>query len=359
MSRKNKINKTKFFIKTFLFTIVFNAVIMNQIPLIDDVWALEPPDPMGIQALQPGETMSARREAMRERIDFARKLGNQKIDSFRLKKALTDQQRRFLRSQGITSEELSLAAPLPAPPAKWQGMPSTGSVKILTLLIEFLDHTHTNSRDFIHENLFGAGQSSRKPYESLSTYYKQASYDQLDFSSGTTLGWYKTLGNRSAISKTDNGRESLIKEALNHFNLQGHDFTQYDNNNDGVIDYLVIIWTGPDEGWASFWWGYQTQFQDSSFKLDGVGLNRYSWQWESRPVGGTFNPLVVIHETGHALGLPDFYDYDDTIGPQGGVGGLDMMDANKGDHNCFSKWMLGWLTPTVVANGSKALTLKP
>jgi len=57
--------------------------------------------------------------------------------------------------------------------------------------------------------------------------------------------------------------------------------------------------------------------------------------------------LVIIHETGHALGLPDYYDYNGDIGPDGGVGGLDMMHGNWGDHNCFSKFMLDWLQPTV------------
>ena len=67
----------------------------------------------------------------------------------------------------------------------------------------------------------------------------------------------------------------------------------------------------------------------------------------------------MIHETGHALGLPDYYDYDDSVGPRGGVGGLDMMDANWGDHNSFSKFLLGWLTPQVRSSGSGVLTLGP
>jgi hypothetical protein len=36
-----------------------------------------------------------------------------------------------------------------------------------------------------------------------------------------------------------------------------------------------------------------------------------------------------------------------------------MMDANKFDHNCFSKWMLEWLTPTIVGNGTHNVTLNP
>jgi M6 family metalloprotease-like protein len=174
---------------------------------------------------------------------------------------------------------------------------------------------------------------------------------------GNTLGWYTTPYPRGDVSPTKNGRENLIREVLNYYDSQGHDFTQYDNDGDGVIDYFVVIWTGPDTGWSDFWWGYMTHFSDSSFTLDGKTLDVYSWQWEAKPWPGTFSPKVVIHETGHALGLPDLYDYDGSVGPDGGVGGLDMMDANWGDHNCFSKFILDWITPTTISSGSHDVTM--
>lgn len=98
-------------------------------------------------------------------------------------------------------------------------------------------------------------------------------------------------------------------------------------------------------------------FHDQTFEIDGKKLDTYSWQWEARSWPGTYSPLVVIHETGHALGLPDLYDYDKSVGPAGGVGGLDMMDANRGDHNCFSKFILDWITPTTISLGSQTVTM--
>jgi len=205
--------------------------------------------------------------------------------------------------------------------------------------------------------LFSTG-SGGFPYESLHNYYDRSSYTQLNIQ-GNTLGWYSTAYPRSSIPTNYVGRENLIKEVLNYYNSLGHDFTQYDNDLDGYIDYFVVIWTGPDTGWGSFWWGYMTHFQDSSYTLDGKHLDTYSWQWESRPVGGTFSPIVVIHETGHALGLPDLYDYDSGVGPDGGVGYLDMMDGNWGDHNCFSKFVLDWLTPTTINAACQTVTMNP
>jgi M6 family metalloprotease-like protein len=59
------------------------------------------------------------------------------------------------------------------------------------------------------------------------------------------------------------------------------------------------------------------------------------------------------------LGLPDYYDYDDTTGPKGGVGGWDMMDYNGGDHNAFSKYLLGWIDPLVIRSGTQKIILPP
>lgn len=300
-----------------------------------------------------------------QRIAFSQKIGNHQVKSSRHFQVLLQAGRSYLQGKGMSKKSVDrltvhhLTRPvLAAPPPAWRGMPTTGMVKIFALLIEFKDILHVNEANMINDALFSSLPESI-PCESLVNYYKRSSYGKLDLSGGTTLGWYKTDKKRSEIIQDTNGRESLIKEALNHFNAIGHDFKQYDNDNDGIIDYFMVFWTGPDNGWSNFWWGYQTDFTDPNFTLGGVKLGKYSWQWESNPVGSVFNPVVVIHETGHALGLPDLYDYDDVKGPAGGVGGADMMDANKFDHNCFSKWMLEWLTPTIIGNGTHNVTLNP
>ncbi|MCX5769287.1 MAG: hypothetical protein NTZ09_03295 [Candidatus Hydrogenedentes bacterium] len=63
----------------------------------------------------------------------------------------------------------------------------------------------------------------------------------------------------------------------------------------------------------------------------------------------SFNPQMLIHETGHALGLPDYYDYDKKKGIPGGLGKLDMMDNCCGNHNAFSRWLLDWIQPEIIS----------
>ncbi len=313
---------------------------------LGSAFALEPPTREQIERYKLDGTLAMR-------MAQARAFGNHKIPT-RMKDRLAYRLRNLsLERRGLAGSSVSRVL---APPPAWQGMPTSGTVKILALLISFNDYPGVTTPETFTSRLFGDGQGS-PPNDSLRNFYRRSSYNQLEIE-GDVLGWYQAPYARSTVAETDQGRQAVIKEALNYYEQQGHDFSQYDNDGDGTIDYFCVFWTGPHGEWSSFWWGYYTGFYDPSYRLDGKRLTAYSWQWElpNYPNGG-FGPSTIIHETGHALGVPDYYDYDDAIGPRGGVGGLDIMDST-GDHNCFSKFMLGWITPTVVSSGSRTVSLR-
>ncbi len=315
------------------------------------VGAMEKPTAADVARFQRNRTLAA------QQIARARAFGNDRADPQLVQEFQRRLTRMRLRMLGKSEAEIDTVLPV-MPPGTRPGLRSKGTNRIFALLIEFPDYPATVSVSTIDSKLFADGDGSNYPYESLRNYYRRSSYGMLEMQ-GATLGWYRTSYPRSSIAQTTSGRETVIKEALSYFDAQGHDFSQYDNNGDGVIDYFCVFWTGPDNGWANFWWGYYTSW-GSSFTLDGKQFSgaRYSWQWETRGTG-TFAATTVIHETGHSLGLPDLYDYDSAVGPRGGVGGLDMMDANFGDHNSFSKMLLDWLTPAIVTSGTTTFTLQP
>ena len=228
-----------------------------------------------------------------------------------------------------------------------KGLPSTGSPKMLVLLIDFDEYPARlgDTPEAMHERIFGGG--GQFPYESLSAYYRRSSYGKLNLD-GNVLGWYHA-GRRSDVTQTGKGREALIRRALRSYTE--HDFSQYDSDGDGQVDYFAVIWTGPVGEWATFWWAVAPKFSDRGFTVGGKRLNAYAWQgvankWEDP--AAEFQANILIHETGHALGLPDYYDYKPEVGPKGGLGYMDMMDASRYDHNCFSKMMLGWIEPRVL-----------
>jgi M6 family metalloprotease-like protein len=249
------------------------------------------------------------------------------------------------------------------------GLAPQGAQSIFVLLIEFPGFPGRTDPVVFDRKLFGNGEPSDYPYESLRNFYYRSSYQMLDIN-GAVLGWYRAKFPRFIYSgpfhtlRSVRGIKGLIKEALRSFD-GAVDFARFDNDGDGVIDYFCVIWTGPTTGWGSPWWGWcdaeKFFFGRDSFTIDGKRLGVFSWQPERnvREEESAFTPATIIHETGHALGLPDYYDYDPQQGPDGGVGGLDMMDAGQFDHNAFSKWMLGWLVPQVMIAGSNTITLQP
>lgn len=316
--------------------------------------AMDPPAPGMVQEYKKDGTFG-------QRLNRAREIGNDKM-SPALAKML---QYKLARLSGGGA-----ARTAQKPPPKDIGLPTAGAVKVLVLCIRFNDYLEFNSIDTVKDGMFGAGKNKNYPYESLNAFYKRSSYNQLDID-GNVLGWTDTYIKRAdfdpGASNYEQGikRENIIEQALGYWDMLGHDFSQYDNDKDGKIDYFIVIWTGPHTGWSSFWWAYQTGWwADPSFMLDGKTLGTYVWMPESmyseeddgKPT--EFRPRTVIHETGHALGLPDYYDYDGDVGPIGGVGGLDMMDSNWGDHNAFSKFVLDWITPTVYNDGDYSISLR-
>lgn len=265
-----------------------------------------------------------------------------------------------LEARGDLAERVTLAArlanhrlELAAPGVKVAGaggLPTTGTVRVLALLVDFPDAPHTVSAAVVDGFLFGSGDPRMYPKDSLRQFYLRSSFGKLDIR-GSTLGWYTASNPRAHYT---NRAGLLLQEVLQHFDAQGHDFSSYDNDSDGEIDSINVFWAGEVGEWATFWWGTTRRFLseggDSSFRVDGKAPGKFTWQPEDE------SPACVIHETGHMLGLPDYYDYDGEVGPRGGIGNMDVMAGDRGDHNGYSKWVLGWIAPPRVT-GSQATTL--
>lgn len=306
---------------------------------------------------RPGELERYKQDGSYERrVEYYKSTGNHQYDPDLAKRAQAKIRRAALEADGVPQAKIDSMAPIPPIGG---GMPTTGDVNVPAILIEFSDIQAPagNTNAFVDEGLFGNGDAANYPQESLHNYYDRASNKKLNLQ-GTTLGWYRTAYPRAQVPLTTVGREDLIKEAVTSFDAS-HDFAQYDHDNDGDIDYLLVIYAGPDTGFGSFWWAYAfSGFTDQNFTVDGKRISRFVFQFTDYG-GASFKPQVAIHETGHALGLPDLYDYDPATGPPGEIGGMDIMSANLGNHNGFDRWILDWTTPTVIGSGVKEVRFRP
>lgn len=262
------------------------------------------------------------------------------------------------------------------------GLPSIGSPKVLVIPIEF---TNSTAPANIVSNLEKAffGTSADTGWESLKSYYYKSSYGKLDISgtvlkpynTGKTTSYYDNLYKQylKDLEKYESGKTdeypdcveySIIREALKYYDNQIN-YQDYDYNGDGYIDSIYLVYTNKySEDSDSFWWAYTNEFlTEEQEYYDGVEADFYmfmSYEFFFDKLNNqtvNLNTETLIHETGHLLGLDDYYDYDSSTGPNGGIGGGDMMDYNVGDHNAYSKLMLGWIDPYVVNGNTTTLTL--
>jgi M6 family metalloprotease domain len=320
-----------------------------------------------------------------ERLARTLNLEQHKMSEGRRQRAFYKIRRAALEASGMTAAEIAetlssgpqMAFPFTAQPE----LKSAGTAKTLTILIDFKDlraatELPSLTVQAINDNIYGTGTADAatfKPHDSLHNYYSRASQGLVNVQ-GNVLGWHEFPKNRSeyepqkapatlppaqrrqvqaAFDNTANFR--LISGALDAYDAT-HDFAQYDNDNDGDIDLVTILYAGPRGGWGSFWWAYRWEFfipEASTKTFDGKRLKQFVFQFvDTRgPNGRDYNPTTLLHEMGHAFGLADYYDYAPGTGPDGGVGGLDMMHANQGNHCAFSRWLLDWIKPTVIGSG--------
>lgn len=273
------------------------------------------------------------------------------------------------------------------------GLPSTGNIDCLVVPVQFSDTQAITSADLEKLNKAFNGTAADTGWQSVSSYYALSSYNKLNLNYdiwGVNIG---TSGNVFTASHdstyynnynqtvdvgdytyTQYGNEVILLEVLEW--LEGQiDLTKYDTNNDGCIDAVYLIYSADVDyqSDSSIYWAYVTWYSGNR-QFDGKDAYYYLFagfdfmdedadradgtEYSGTIEGLNINASTYIHETGHLMGLDDYYDYDMTVGSGEGLGGADMMDYTVGDHGVYSKIMLGWITPTVVTE-SKTFTIEP
>jgi len=90
---------------------------------------------------------------------------------------------------------------------------------------------------------------------------------------GDVFGWYEGNHDRTYYHPNNNSsypwdndrRREIVREALLDADSLGTDFSLYDNDGDGGVDYFLVIYTGPHGAWATFWWvsGTNSKYAES------------------------------------------------------------------------------------------------
>ncbi|MFP4479227.1 MAG: M6 family metalloprotease domain-containing protein, partial [Candidatus Izemoplasmatales bacterium] len=253
------------------------------------------------------------------------------------------------------------------------GIPSMGDVNVLVFAIDFPDSPVTSNQPSLSdiETAFN-GESNDLDFESVRSYYQLSSYNQLNINADV-FGYY-TMSQNASYYQTENEKymaidpetgeyvyddsevthveSDIINELLTHYDDQIN-YDDYDSNNDGYIDGIYLIYNHPSESESDLWWAYQYNYSYTD-TFDGVKPDYYMWASNDFLDEGDddINARTYIHETGHMMGLDDYYDYSYEDDHNTGGLGTYMMDYNVGDHDPFSKILMGWIKPIVVESST-------
>jgi immune inhibitor A len=261
--------------------------------------------------------------------------------------------------------------------------PQIETFKALALLVEFTDQPRNTG---IAVTSFDSLLFSSTPgVKSVRNYYRETSYNQLDIVSvslPSAVGWrtapqpkgyyvngQKCLGNPADLVfpyySYPNNCQKLVEDLVQAVNA-AVDFSQYDNNGDGWVDTLMVIHAGPGAevtGSAADIWSHQWGVVYAPL-VDGVRVGSYTMQPEYIYTPGDLTIGVLAHELGHAFGLIDLYDVDNS---SAGVGNWSLMSGGSWNGpggngsspahlDAWSKVYMGFTTPQLVTT-SQPLTL--
>ncbi|MEE0927238.1 MAG: M6 family metalloprotease domain-containing protein [Bacteroidales bacterium] len=234
--------------------------------------------------------------------------------------------------------------------------PTHGTVKLLVILVGFSDlpFTYTN-QDFVNlvsqDNYNGTG--------SVKDYYRDNSDGQ--FIMDIDVAGPYTLPNSMAYYGGNNqygSDQNMVRFVSHSLNAADPDvdYSDYDNDGDGRVDAVHIIFAGTPESStqiANEIWPHRSNVSNEILK-DGMRFGPYSCSAEKRNVAAMDGIGTICHEFGHVLGFPDFYDTDYTGNGGNAVtpGDWDLMASGSYMNNsatpvglsAFERWIANWFT---------------
>lgn len=256
----------------------------------------------------------------------------------------------------------------------------------LLIMVNFKDKEFTIPRDTVDSMLNGV-HFTRK-YELDYTYYddygRSAHIQESVTSEGSArqyfqdqsfgqynpqfdvVGPYTLSQNYAYYGRNDDANVGyMIKEACELADADGADFTLYDNNHDGKVDFVYVLYAGEGEadgGEANTVWPHNYSLEyywTISCTVDGKEIANYACSNEWQHYGQVYNGIgTFCHEFSHVLGLPDLYETNSEYLWQGVHTLLDWDILDYGPYNndgntppaysAYERFYMGWITPRVL-----------
>jgi M6 family metalloprotease-like protein len=297
--------------------------------------------------------------------------------AFTMKRAWIQKAQRIKQQR-----ERYLAEQLANGPGMISALPSeyavSGTIQVPVFLCAFNNVAAVFDEVDMQNNLFD------DPTNTITDYYDEVSYGNLTMT-GTVYSPVQLLyndtyyeGGCQGIFCLNGHVGGLIKEILDNkdpfvdfgiYDNDGPDGIPNSGDDDGYVDFVAFVHpeSGGECGNSNLWshnWSYEgwAESGDSAYATNDVSMsggyikvNEYTLQ----PARSCDNTSIIeigvfCHEFGHALGLPDLYDWDG--GPGNGIGHWGIMGSGNWNtpespaHPCaWTRMEMGWITPTDIS----------
>ncbi len=255
--------------------------------------------------------------------------------------------------------------------------PTTGNLKGIILLVEFSDNEFqpAHTADVFHSVMnapgcteFGATGSARDYFVDQSGGLFTPDFD--------VVGPIKMPKKMSYYGANDrNGQDShpaeMVRTACEIASADlGVDFSDYDFNDDGLVDFVYVIYAGYAESYgasSNTIWPHASDvtYYGENCTLNGKTLGRYACSSELKFISGdTLEGIgTFCHEFSHVLGQADHYNTRYPSSVQLGV--WDIMDQgnyNNDSHtppaySAFERQLLGWMEIEEIDTPSERMEL--
>lgn len=254
--------------------------------------------------------------------------GKLQISSFIAKEAnaRTEEEKTLIGT--ITSENFNKAvfskasqSPFKGPQTRAIGnFPTEGNVKGIILLVEFSDvrFNETHTQPVFNDMMNKEGYTDFNASGSARDYYMAQSSGkftpEFDVVGPITLSNPMAYYGQNDYWGTDKNPDGMIYDAcVLAASDHGVDFSKYDQNSDGTVDLVYVVYAGYGEaqgGPATSIWPHKWSMARKNLTLNGVNFDEYACSCElSGSSGSNLDGVgTFCHEFSHCLGLPDLYD---------------------------------------------------
>ena len=273
---------------------------------------------------------------------------------------------------------------------------AVGSVNLaprgLVILVNFSNSKFANNQAAMNELMNSDNYTYNGATGSVSQFFSDQSGGQYkpDFDVIGPVTLANTVAHYGANDSEGNDvlPGDMVVEACSIANANyAVDFTRYDNDSDGYVDFVYLIYAGKGEAdggaantiWPHSWDVYSAaasgyaSFSKSQYyaraTFDGKRVLNYACSGEiDGQTGKRAGIGTIVHEYSHVIGLPDLYDidYGQNYENEATPGAWHVMDGgsynNDGNtppnYTIYDKYFLGWKTPTNPGATAQNLSLK-